>query len=75
MERCTGPECPECGCQQSEVLSEKVMACRRREGVELEFVEMESIVTKRECQNCFLVYTISTPWKKKAKQNRQGPRW
>jgi hypothetical protein len=55
LDRCVGPECPECGCRASEPV-----ASRRRPG--LRSLPGAVRVPRRECEHCHTVF-LSLPEK------------
>jgi hypothetical protein len=62
LERVSGPECPACGCEDSEILDHQELTARRRPPGGLQLEEVKCSRTRRQCNHCGRLFSISTPW-------------
>lgn len=71
LSRCTGPECPRCGCAETKEIDRRVRRGWRRERDEL--IEVEATTIRRRCCHCGTVWTESEAWVAGGGEKEQPP--
>jgi hypothetical protein len=62
LEPCDGPDCPECGCNETVVLSKRRRTAQRIDPIDKSMEDMEAVEKTLECQHCYHTWRICSLW-------------